>query len=96
MEQANKDPVGLAVEVFLGIFPEKREQDYDTQLNNMKCACDIVKFAQGAFGSANGSTDDGATDKQKIAMKNMKIEFKEDISKADAKKLISEKIATFN
>ena len=48
-KEFDKDPIGLAVDVFCAIFPDKREQDYNTQINNMKCACDIVSAAQKYF-----------------------------------------------
>lgn len=44
----------------------------------------------------DGKSEDAATEKQKETLKKFSIEFKDDISKKDASKLISDKIDSFS
>ena len=93
MEQAKKDPVGLAVEVFNAMTPTSSLDPKE----RMETAVRLVKQAQKAVEDSNTSnTELCATDKQKRAMTNMKIDFEAEISKEEAKKLISDKIASFS
>ena len=43
-----------------------------------------------------GRSSEGATEKQKDTLKKFSIEFKDDITKKDASKLISDKINSFS
>ena len=64
----------------------------------LDCATRIwsTKFINASKGGQGGSSDTGATDKQKTAMTNMSLPFTDATTKDEAKALISAKIASFN